>query len=71
MVRAQLPEPDQAEKNVDLVSRPTITSLLGPPRSRVLITKYEVLEPSEMTVLSFHHCKLVLTQPFNSLRNKQ
>jgi len=56
------PEPDQAEKNVDLVLRPTITSHFGPSRIKVLITKYEVLEPSEMAVLSFYSCNLVQTQ---------
>ena len=58
----QPPEPDQAEKSADLVPRPALTSLLGPPRKKVLITKYEMLEPSEMAVLSFHLCYLVLVQ---------
>lgn len=71
MVRIQFPEPDQAEKSADLVSRPALASLLGPPRNNVLITKYEMLEPSEVAVLSFHPRKVVLTQPLNSPRNKQ
>lgn len=66
MVRIQFPEPDQAEKSADLVPRPALTSLLGPPRNKVLITKYEMLEPSEMAVLSFHPRNSVLAQSLPS-----
>ena len=66
MVRIRPPEPDQAEKSADLVPRPALTSLLGPPRNKVLITKYEMLEPSERAVLSFDPCYLVLAQPVPS-----
>ena len=71
MVRARPPEPDQAEKSADLVPRPELTSLLGPPRKNCADNKVQMLEPSVKVVLSFHPCNLVLTQPLPSRGSKQ
>ena len=41
MVRVVSPEPNQAEKNVDLVPRPNLTSLLGQPRKKCINYKLQ------------------------------